>query len=207
MSIADAYNIWADQYDTNHNKTRDLDFRATSEILKNHHSKMALELGCGTGKNTATLLRHSEAVVGLDFSSEMLKQAKQKFAGKNVEFKSADLNTAWPVANESFDLITANLVLEHIKDLSPIMTQAHQKLSAHGIFLISELHPFKQYTGSKARYELQGKTQELEVYTHHLSEYLTAGLNNGFKLVELKEWFDEGDTDLPRILTLVFQRQ
>lgn len=207
MNIADAYNNWAEQYDSNDNKTRDVDFRATAQILKNHRGTSALELGCGTGKNTGTLLQHANTVVGLDFSEEMLNKARQKFKGENVEFKSADLKAPWPVADDSFDLITANLVLEHIKDLLPIFQQAHQKLTAKGIFLISELHPFKQYTGSKAKFTTAEGTRELEVYTHAFSEYFSNGQQAGFRLIDLKEWRDNDAEELPRLLSLVFQKQ
>ena len=33
MSIENAYNIWANQYDTNENRTRDLDKKSTIETL------------------------------------------------------------------------------------------------------------------------------------------------------------------------------
>lgn len=56
MSISKAYNSWASQYDTNLNKTRDLDKKATIETLSNYHFNNVLELGCGTGKNTEWLL-------------------------------------------------------------------------------------------------------------------------------------------------------
>ena len=52
MSIENAYNIWARQYDTNVNRTRDLDKRCTIEPLNNLVFKNVLELGSGTGKNT-----------------------------------------------------------------------------------------------------------------------------------------------------------
>ena len=35
MSIENAYNIWAHQYDTNENRTRDLDKKCTIETLNN----------------------------------------------------------------------------------------------------------------------------------------------------------------------------
>ena len=35
MNVQDAYNIWADQYDTNNNKTRDLEAVALRETLTN----------------------------------------------------------------------------------------------------------------------------------------------------------------------------
>ena len=72
MSIEKAYNIWASQYDSNLNLTRDLDKKCTIETLKNLDFKNVLELGCGTGKNTEWLLNKAERIIGLDFSQEML---------------------------------------------------------------------------------------------------------------------------------------
>ena len=73
-----SYNSWAPQYDSMDNKTRDLDARATIETLSQFQFKNVLELGCGTGKNTAWLLRRAELIIGLDFSREMHKIAKEK---------------------------------------------------------------------------------------------------------------------------------
>jgi hypothetical protein len=36
LSIEKAYNIWADQYDSNKNKTRDLDTKSTTETLSEY---------------------------------------------------------------------------------------------------------------------------------------------------------------------------
>lgn len=50
MNIEKAYNIWADQYDTNSNKTRDLDTKSTIKTLNKFDFSKVIELGCGTGK-------------------------------------------------------------------------------------------------------------------------------------------------------------
>ncbi len=42
MSIAKAYNSWANQYDTNKNKTRDLDKIATITTLSAYHFNRVL---------------------------------------------------------------------------------------------------------------------------------------------------------------------
>ena len=68
MSIEKAYDSWALQYDTNENKTRDLDKKSTINILSKYEFKNVLELGCGTGKNTDWLLKKAERIIGLDFS-------------------------------------------------------------------------------------------------------------------------------------------
>ena len=70
-------------YDTNKNRTRDLDKRSTIETLRNYNFENVLELGCGTGKNTVWLLSKAKQVVGLDFSREMLNKAKEKIETKS----------------------------------------------------------------------------------------------------------------------------
>ena len=75
------------------------------------------------------------------------------------------------------------------------------------MFFISELHPFKQYLGSKAQYETENGTKKLEVYIHHISEYMDQAKNNGLKLVEMKEWFDENNQKgIPRLVSFVFKK-
>lgn len=207
MSIEKAYNIWASQYDSNLNLTRDLDKKCTIETLKNLDFKNVLELGCGTGKNTEWLLNKAERIIGLDFSQEMLHKAKAKIFDKRVIFKKADLTKYWEIENNFVDLITASLTLEHIKNLGHIFSQANLKLKKNGLFFISELHPFKQYSGSKASYETENGSKELEVYIHDISEYIDTAKNNGFQLIVLKEWFDESsENEIPRLISFVFKK-
>jgi len=52
MNVKEAYKQWAKQYDTDQNKTRDLEALSLRETLKEINFKNGLEIGCGTGKNT-----------------------------------------------------------------------------------------------------------------------------------------------------------
>jgi ubiquinone/menaquinone biosynthesis C-methylase UbiE len=207
MSIAKSYNSWAEQYDTNENKTRDLDKKATIETLTQYDFENVLELGCGTGKNTEWLITKAKFIIGLDFSEEMLSKAKSKINSDKIKFVQADLKKPWEIQNEFADLITCSLTLEHIKDLDFIFNQAHQKLKPNGKFFVCELHPSRQYLGSKAKYETEDGFEELEVYMHHISEYLSSGKNNSFKLIELNEWFDnQPENEVPRLISFVFSQ-
>ena len=207
MSIEKAYDSWAKQYDTNKNKTRDLDKKSTIQTLSKYNFQNVLELGCGTGKNTDWLLTKAVRVIGLDFSQEMLNLAKEKFVHQNVQFIKTNLNEEWLVENKFAELITASLTLEHIEDLNHIFNQANKKLKDEGLFFIGELHPFKQYLGSKAKYETEHGTHELEVYTHHISEFILNAEKNGFGLIEINEWFDEESAnEIPRLVTFVFRK-
>lgn len=207
MSIEESYNSWANQYDTNENRTRDLDKKSTIETLSKYDFESVLELGCGTGKNTNYLLKKAKQIIGLDFSQEMLNKAKEKITDKRVAFIKADLTHNWEIDNGFADLISCSLTLEHIKDLHHIFNQANLKLKKNGIIFISELHPFKQYSGSKAKFKTEKETKELEVYIHHISEYIDEAKNSGLELVEIKEWFDDNaEIGLPRLVSFVFKK-
>lgn len=206
MSIQKAYDLWSEIYDENDNVTRDLDASATETVLSKYQFGQVLELGCGTGKNTQWLLNQGAEITGLDFSEGMLSTAMSKFRGLPFTGHIADLTQEWPTFDNKFDLITSSLVLEHIEDLSFIFAQASLNLQTSGHFFISELHPIKQYLGSKARFESNGQTVELKVFVHHLTDYIKAAHQSGFILTEIREWFDDEEGTPPRLLSFVFTK-
>jgi ubiquinone/menaquinone biosynthesis C-methylase UbiE len=113
----------------------------------------------------------------------------------------------WDFVSGEVDLITCSLILEHIENLPFIFSQAAGVLQPGGHFYICELHPYKQYSGSKARFETAEGLQVLECFVHHVSDYVEAALANGFMVATLQEWFDEDDrSNPPRLLSFVFQK-
>lgn len=207
MNNREAYNLWSLNYDNVENKTRDLEAKALREIVSGEDLEI-LEIGCGTGKNTEFLLTMAKHMVGADFSEEMLGRAKEKITAESVEFRQLDLREEWNLPESSFDLITCSLVLEHIENLDFVFEQAQKVLKNGGRFYIGELHPFKQYTGSKARFDTASGVFELECFTHHISDFIGSAKRKDFDLAELKEWFDNGDRkQIPRLLTLVFENK
>lgn len=206
MNNQQAYNVWAENYDTVENKTRDLEAKALRESVLSAKSLDILEIGCGTGKNTEYLLTKAKKLVGADFSAEMLAQAKEKIKAENVEFRQFDLREDWNFNENQFDFITCSLALEHIENIDFVFQQVSKVLRENGLFYIGELHPFKQYQGSKARFETGSGVFELECFVHHVSEFFEVAVKNNFQIVELKEWFDNDDkTQIPRLLTMIFK--
>jgi len=207
MSIQNSYNKWSEIYDSNENLTRDLDQKVTSDILANQKFDTILEIGCGTGKNTAFLAQIGASVQALDFSQGMIEIAKEKVRAKNVSFSIADLTKRWSRENETYNLITCNLVLEHIQNLDHIFSEVARTLRPTGKFLVNELHPFKQYQGTKARFERTGKTIEVEAFTHHVSDFTNAAITNGLKLDMLNEYWHEADQNKPpRLISFIFEK-
>ncbi len=208
MSIKQAYNTWAEQYDTNENKTRDLEAITLRSALNAIAFESCLEIGCGTGKNTTWLAAKAKYVTAVDFSDEMLAKAKEKITLPNVTFKQADITHSWQFGTNCYDLVTFSLVLEHIENLDHIFNEAAKALKPGGYIYIGELHPFKQYAGSKARFETNEGLQVVECFTRHVSDFVQAAQKHGLMLVNINEYFDDDDrNNMPRILNLLLRKQ
>ena len=201
----DKYNAWAYQYDNNINPTRDLDKIVTKKSLSNIDFFKVLELGCGSGKNTEWLITKADKLVGLDFSKNMLDQARKKVKTDKVTFINTDLNENWPVNDNSFDLATINLTLEHIETLDHIFNSLFMKLTQGGKCFVCELHPKKQLSGSKARFEKNGDEIALDVFYHSELEYIESAEKAGFNLIVKEEWYDNKKA-VPRLISFLFEK-
>ena len=210
-SVRAAYASWAESYDTNENRTRDLD----AVILRQHELDIAgrdvLEIGCGTGKNTEWLAQHASSVVGMDLSPEMLSRARSRLSSSNVSFAEHDIQRTWPMPDESVNAVVGNLVLEHISNIQIVFHEAQRVLRPNGTLFLCELHPFRQRLGSQAQFTdaKSGDRLKVEAYAHDVSEYVNGGIDAGLKLVRVGEWWDDLDRTSgapPRLLSVLFNR-
>ena len=207
MDTKKAYNIWSEQYDTNDNKTRDLEAKALRKTLESISFDSCLEIGCGTGKNTEWLITKAKKITAVDLSEEMLARAKEKINSGNVRFLQGDISLDWNFIKDRYDLISVSLVLEHIENLKNIFKEASKVINPGGYIYIGELHPFKQYLGTKARFETEKGIEVLTCFNHNISDFTQAAKKYGFQILNVNEFFDDNDrTAVPRIIALVFKK-
>jgi ubiquinone/menaquinone biosynthesis C-methylase UbiE len=207
MNVKEAYDNWAEQYDSNENKTRDLEGKALREVLSAISFDSCLEMGCGTGKNTEWLATRCSHLTCVDLSEEMLKKAKEKVTAGHVRFLQANMINNTVFSDRLYDLVTFSLVLEHVEDLDPVIKKAASVLKPGGFIYIGELHPFKQYSGSKARFETKDGVQIVTCFNHHISEFTECAKKHGMEIADLREYFDNDDrSGIPRILSLLLRK-
>ena len=210
--IQRAYDKWSSIYDTNHNRTRDLDAAVIKRLPLNLDQRRVCEAGCGTGKNTRWLTTRASGVIALDFSEGMLNKARESITATNVTFMQHDLLEPWPLEDGSVDVVLFNLVIEHIEEPAAVFTEAVRVLSGGGRLALCEYHPFRQLVGKGARFEADKSTEVVPAYLHMVSDFVNAGMELGLRVIALDEWgdrelgVDTPSTTLPRLLSIVFEK-
>jgi SAM-dependent methyltransferase len=80
-----------------------------AELGRPARNNSALDFGCGVGRLTRPLALRFDNALGLDASAQMIEHARRLTPPANASFETAD---APPEGD--FDLVVANLVLQHL---------------------------------------------------------------------------------------------
>ena len=92
-----------------------------------------LDIGCGNGKDTAYLMSKGATVVGINYSSKMLKEAKKHV--QNGVFHLMDMrNLEFP--NNTFDGVWANGCIYHVPkaEFGQVLKEVIRVLKPAGVF-------------------------------------------------------------------------
>ena len=103
---------------------------------------LVLDVGCGAGYGTAELAGKARFAIGVDLAPEAIAHARSIYALPNICFVPGSA-TALPFENESFELVVAFEVIEHLRDWRALLSEAKRLLHPDGVFLVST--PNKDY--------------------------------------------------------------
>ena len=99
----------------------------------------ALDVGCGTGAFTRLLTERADHVLGLDFSPQMVRLARERSRQyPNVEFQVADATT-WAFPRECFDCIASIATFHHLP-FEEMLAKMRDALRVGGVLLILDLY-------------------------------------------------------------------
>jgi SAM-dependent methyltransferase len=107
-------------------------------LAENVNPERILEVGCGTGHWLEELSPLAHHVHGLDFSSGMLRQARQRSSHFHLTHGQAN---QLPFANASFDLIFCANAFHHFDQPDAAIAEARRLLRPGGAFAITGMDP------------------------------------------------------------------
>ncbi|KAJ0426648.1 hypothetical protein BJY00DRAFT_307479 [Aspergillus carlsbadensis] len=215
IETVDAYNKWAEVYDTDGNFLQALDTiemrnllpyfltRVQSDFAAENTLKL-VDLGCGTGRNTLQLARlaPTEAqIAGLDASPGMLAVAKATVEAEGTgqvtlgEYDLLSPDAPIPASLQDSVLaagIISTLVLEHIP-VDLFFSGAARLIRPGGYFLVTNMHA-EMGAISQAGFvdEKTGTKIRPTSYAHTVGDVVAAAERAGFEIVALDDHGEMG---------------
>ena len=109
--------------------------RAILKLLESNETAEFLDVGCGDGKITLKAARiiGTNKIYGIDIIDETIAKAK----GNGIDVRSGDLNRRFPFEDNSFDVVLASEIIEHLYDTDNFLTEIHRVLRIGGYTVIS----------------------------------------------------------------------
>jgi ubiquinone/menaquinone biosynthesis C-methylase UbiE len=104
--------------------------------------KRVLDAGCGAGYGAAELAQSALQVTGLDIAPDAVEYARVTYPISNLLFLVSSC-TAIPFRPNSFELVVAFEVIEHLQDYRAFLNECARVVTPQGLFIVSS--PNKSY--------------------------------------------------------------
>ena len=134
-----------------------------------------LDAGCGTGYGSAELAQSAAEVTGVDISADAIEYARANYPIAGLRFVESSC-IAVPFPAESFDLVVAFEVIEHLTEYRTFIDESARVLTPDGLFIVSS--PNKRYyaetraaTGPNPFHEHEFEAEE---FVHELERVFPA---------------------------------
>ncbi len=160
--------------------------KIAEELSKKWKPGKILDIGCGNCRNLFPFYKNNFTCYGIDFSEEMIKQAK-KFIKKNkikINLKIADAESL-PFKNNFFDYCLSLAVLHHVKNKEKAVKELYRvlKLNGKAVFCVWNKLQLKFLFKKKESYIKWGKYPR---YYYFFSYFELKNLlkKSGFKILK-----------------------
>lgn len=185
----EGYDRWSGIYDSEDNPLICLEQPVVQRLVGDVSGRSVLDVGCGTGRWSFRLAAAGALVTGIDFSTGMLEKAHAKPGADGLRFVQHDLAKPLPFEDNAFDGIVCCLVLEHVAELGPVLSEMKRVCRPEGFIVISDLHPAMGLLGIQARFvdPATGRETRPRGTAKQVSDYVNAAAGAGLFFGEMVE--------------------
>jgi SAM-dependent methyltransferase len=115
-------------------------FPGIEKLLDLQGKDVILDAGCGNGALSRLLAKKGAEVLGVDFSSTLIKQARERSPG--IHFEEMDLTNKPQLEKlKKFDRVVCSMVLHDMSNILPFFASLRHLLKPNGSFVFSIPHP------------------------------------------------------------------
>lgn len=146
-----------------------------------------MDIGCGNGKDTAYLMQKGADVIGVDYSSGMLEEARKHVA--EAVFIQMDMRSL-QFSNEVFDGVWANGCIYHIpkNNLVTVLKEILRVLNTSGVLSFN----FKLGVGEKLEDIPRSFQKGPRFYAYYKKSEMKKFLRlTGFEVLEIRDYPEE----------------
>jgi ubiquinone/menaquinone biosynthesis C-methylase UbiE len=151
-----------------------------------------LDAGCGTGFGTELLAQRADHAIGIDLKQKLLRYGGDLYGRSGLDFMGMDAGKIG-FGDESFDVIVADELIEHLPDHLPFMDEAVRVLKPDGKFVcatVNRVHSFgtaenplnrnhfREYDATDFKKELERYFVDVEILGQGFSEDFEKYLHN-----------------------------
>jgi len=178
-ALLQTYDRIAHDYAKDHEKDT-WGYDLLDELIRSvNNTGTILDVGCGPGFECAYVVKSGRAVVGIDFSPEMIREATRRYPA--ISFRVADM-TSLDFAPDSFDAVIARSSLHHVqKSQTPgVLLAIRRVLKKGGMIYVS----VKKGSGTSVEKECDYGYKYKRFYAYFEEEELAQLLNDAGFAVE-----------------------
>jgi ubiquinone/menaquinone biosynthesis C-methylase UbiE len=189
LPTREGYDRWAATYDTMGNWLLELEEPEVDRALGNVASLDVIDVGAGTGRHAIRIATRGARVTALDFSEQMIAQARMKPGADRVRWLVHDVASPLPFPSRSFDRVLSALVLEHIpaNQLASFFGELGRVARDDGVIVVTAMHPAMFLKGVSANFRDEVGEVRPRSYVATLSDYVMGAVAAGLAVVDLAE--------------------
>ncbi len=161
---------------------------AIEKLLQLKAGQKILDIGCGNGLTTRRLASLGAKVIGIDFASEMINNARKRtdYNQQLIKYQildATDETALLKLGENSFDAAVSAMALMDMAEIEPLFRALRKLIRPGGCFIFAVMHPcFNSMHTSMTAELIENESEFYTEYFIKVKSYLKATQTRGLAL-------------------------